>query len=89
MKRVAWVTGAGGFLGSYLVREAARHAPEVDVIGLRRPELDLSDEATVEKRFLADRPEAVAAARRAGLDAYLFRGAAGLRSVCLDLTVPV
>ncbi len=39
--------------------------------------------------FVADRPEAVAAARRAGLDAYLFRGAAGLRSVCLDLTVPV
>jgi FMN phosphatase YigB (HAD superfamily) len=39
--------------------------------------------------FVADHPAAVAAARRAGLDAHLFRGAAGLRSVCLELTVGV
>ena len=39
--------------------------------------------------FVAGRPDTVAAARRAGLDAHLFRGAAGLRSACLALTLTV
>jgi putative hydrolase of the HAD superfamily len=35
--------------------------------------------------FVDDRPENVSAARRAGLDAHLFRGAAGLRAACMAL----
>jgi len=41
------------------------------------------------KLFVAARPESVAAARRAGLDAHLYRGAAGLRSTCRAMSVPV
>jgi hypothetical protein len=39
--------------------------------------------------FVAERPEIVAAARRAGLDGHLYRGAAGLRSACLAMSVVV
>jgi putative hydrolase of the HAD superfamily len=35
--------------------------------------------------FVDDRPENVAAARGAGLDAHLFRGADGLREACMSL----
>jgi len=39
--------------------------------------------------FVSDRPETVAAARTAGLDGHLFRGAAGLRSACFALALSV
>ncbi len=39
--------------------------------------------------YVDSRPQNVAAARRAGLDAHLFRGAAGLRSMCLQFAVGV
>lgn len=39
--------------------------------------------------YVDARPEHVAAARRAGLDAHLFRGATGLRAACLALAVGV
>jgi FMN phosphatase YigB (HAD superfamily) len=39
--------------------------------------------------YVDDRPENVAAARRSGLDAHLFRGASGLRSACVAFTVGV
>jgi putative hydrolase of the HAD superfamily len=39
--------------------------------------------------FVDDRPENVAAARRAGLDGHLFRGASGLRAACMSLAIGV
>ena len=39
--------------------------------------------------FVDDRPENVSAARRAGLDGHLFRGASGLRAACRELSVGV
>lgn len=39
--------------------------------------------------FIDDRPENVSGARRAGLDAHLFRDAEGMRSACLSLGAPV
>lgn len=39
--------------------------------------------------FVDDRPANVSAARRAGLDAHLFRGATGLRQACLSLAALV
>lgn len=64
-----WITGAGGFIASYLLRDAPRFAPALEAVGLRRPELDLADFAAVEKRFLQERPGFVlhcAAVSRAG-----------------------
>ena len=55
----AWITGAGGLIGSYLVRLAERYAPPCKIIPLARADLDLTDFAAVERRFLADRPRLV------------------------------
>jgi dTDP-4-dehydrorhamnose reductase len=55
----AWITGAGGLLGSYLVRLAGKYAPAFQVIPLTHANLELTDFASVERRFLADRPSLV------------------------------
>ncbi len=54
-----WITGAGGLLGSYLLRTAPQFAPDSQTIGLRREKLDLTDFTAVRARFHADRPNAV------------------------------
>jgi dTDP-4-dehydrorhamnose reductase len=56
MKPVAWITGAGGLVGSYLVRTAARWAPDWDVRGLTRQEVDLTDERAVRRLWLEQQP---------------------------------
>jgi dTDP-4-dehydrorhamnose reductase len=55
----AWITGAGGFIASYLVREAARAATGMEIIGLRRPEFDLGDLHSIDRRFAGDRPDLI------------------------------
>jgi dTDP-4-dehydrorhamnose reductase len=55
----AWVTGAGGLLGSYLLKTAPQFAPDWQAIPLRREELDLTDLTAVQARFRAERPDAV------------------------------
>ena len=55
----AWVTGAGGLIGSYLVKTAARFAPRWTVIGLTRPQLDLTDFPAVRQKFREQRPQLV------------------------------
>lgn len=54
-----WITGAGGLLGSYLVKAAPQIAPDWQVLGLRREELDLTNFTAVRTRFQADQPDAV------------------------------
>jgi dTDP-4-dehydrorhamnose reductase len=54
-----WVTGAGGLIGQYIIRAAEEKAPLCEVIALARPDLELTDFARVERRFLADRPRLV------------------------------
>lgn len=56
--KLAWVTGAGGLIGSHLVR-AASHASPGKVIGLARAELDLADFESVQRRFRAESPDLV------------------------------
>lgn len=56
---LAWITGAGGLLGNYLVRIAPRFAPAWRVRGLTRVNLDLLDAAAVRRRFLEDAPRLV------------------------------
>jgi dTDP-4-dehydrorhamnose reductase len=55
----AWITGAGGLIGSYIVRLAGKYAPDFQIIPLTRSDLDLTDFAAIERRFLADRPRLV------------------------------
>ena len=57
--RRAWVTGAGGLIGHYLVGAQTPHAARFEIIPLTRPMLDLTDFAAVEKRFRAERPTLV------------------------------
>ncbi|NOS77981.1 MAG: SDR family oxidoreductase [Nitrospira sp.] len=59
MKPVAWITGAGGLVGSYLVRTASRWAPAWDVRGLTRQDVDLTDEAAVRRLWQEHQPAAV------------------------------
>ena len=50
---LAWITGAGGLIGSYLQRTAPAHWT---VRALTRPDLELTDRAAVETRFREERP---------------------------------
>jgi dTDP-4-dehydrorhamnose reductase len=55
----AWITGAAGLIGSYLVRLAGTYAPAFHIIPLTRADLDLTDFAAVGRKFLADRPSLI------------------------------
>jgi dTDP-4-dehydrorhamnose reductase len=59
MSRIVWVTGAGGLIGSHLVRAAAELAPNWIVRALTRAELDLLDSVAVERVFRQDQPELI------------------------------
>lgn len=54
-----WVTGAGGLIGSYLVRTAATLSPGTQAVALTRAELDLTDFSSVAIHFRRDAPGAV------------------------------
>ena len=91
-----WVTGAGGLIGHHLVLAARKFAPWFQVVPLTHEELELTDFAAVEKRFLVDRPQWVihcaavsratdcqadpAAARRVNVDAAVHLAALAAES---------
>jgi dTDP-4-dehydrorhamnose reductase len=54
-----WITGAGGLIGNCLVQSATRFAPDWQVIGLTRAQLDLTDFNKVRTAFMADRPQLI------------------------------
>jgi dTDP-4-dehydrorhamnose reductase len=54
-----WLTGAGGLIGSYLLKTAAKHAPAWRVIALTRQSLDLTDTTAVTKTFASQKPLAI------------------------------
>lgn len=56
---LAWITGAAGLIGNYLVQLAPRCAPGWRVAGLTRAELDLTDFTALRRRFRAERPALV------------------------------
>jgi dTDP-4-dehydrorhamnose reductase len=56
---LAWITGAGGLIGSYLLRTAPQFAPEWHVTGLTRAQLDLTDFDTVRRVFGERQPRLV------------------------------
>jgi dTDP-4-dehydrorhamnose reductase len=51
----AWITGAGGLIGSWIVRQAL----ERSVLALTRQDLDLTDFAAVRQRFRQEKPKLV------------------------------
>jgi dTDP-4-dehydrorhamnose reductase len=56
---LAWITGAAGLIGSYLVRTAPQFAPSWRVFGLTREQLDLLDFDAVRRKFREQRPQLV------------------------------
>jgi dTDP-4-dehydrorhamnose reductase len=52
----AWITGAGGLIGHHIVQAARQEAPDWHVIGLTRPQLDLTDFPAVRRAFAEHRP---------------------------------
>ena len=56
MSRVAWITGAGGLIGSQVTRAAP---PEWQPRAIVRSELELIDSEAVRKAFQRDRPQLV------------------------------
>ncbi|SPP64565.1 SDR family oxidoreductase [Nitrospira lenta] len=59
MKPVVWITGAGGLVGSYLMRTASRWALDWDARGLTRQDVDLTDETAVRRLWQEHQPTAV------------------------------
>lgn len=53
---LAWITGAGGLIGSHLVRAASEFAPGWRARLLTRAELDLTDTGALRRLFLVERP---------------------------------
>ena len=54
--KIAWITGAGGLIGSHLVRAATALAPGWQVRSLTRDQLDLADGDAVRRAFQQDAP---------------------------------
>jgi dTDP-4-dehydrorhamnose reductase len=57
--KLAWITGANGLIGNYLVQTAPRFAPGWRVRALTRADFDLLDFAAVRREFQKDRPQFV------------------------------
>jgi dTDP-4-dehydrorhamnose reductase len=55
-ERVAWVTGAGGLIGSHLVRSSSQFATGWRVIPISRKELDLENYGSVTRAFEVQKP---------------------------------
>ncbi len=57
--RTAWITGAGGLVGNYLVQTAPQFAPDWNVTGLTRDRLDLTDFAAVRQILREQNPQLI------------------------------
>ena len=54
-----WITGAGGLIGSYLLRAAPCFATGATVVGLTRAHFDLTDSVAVRAEFRRQNPQLV------------------------------
>src|SRR5258705_41328 len=59
IRPLAWVTGAGGLIGNYLVRSTSAHAPRWRVRPLTRDQLDLTDFEVVRRLFDREQPQLI------------------------------
>ncbi|MGH7941697.1 MAG: SDR family oxidoreductase [Limisphaerales bacterium] len=58
MKR-AWITGANGLIGRYIVRAASKFGAQWQLRALTRAEFDLLDSGSIEREFEKDQPALV------------------------------
>lgn len=58
-KPLAWITGAGGLIGSHLLAQAAVRGCSWSVRGLTRPDLDLVDATRVAAAFREQQPQLI------------------------------
>src|SRR5277367_3678419 len=58
-KPLAWITGANGLIGNYLVQTAPRFVPQWRVRALTHEQFDLLDFETVKCEFKKDKPQLV------------------------------
>src|SRR4051812_13172864 len=59
IKPLAWITGANGLIGNYLVQTASGHAPQWRVRAVSRDQFDLLDFDAVRREFQKDRPQCI------------------------------
>ncbi len=59
LNNLAWITGANGLIGNYLVQTAPRFAPHWRVRALTRDQLYLLDANAVRREFQKDKPQLV------------------------------
>jgi len=57
--KLAWITGAHGLIGNYLVQAAPRFAPRWRLRALTRADFDLLDSDAVRREFAKDQPQLV------------------------------
>lgn len=57
--KTAWITGANGLIGNYLVRAAPQFGPQWRLRALTRAQFDLLDFASAGREFKKDRPELI------------------------------
>ncbi|HTL16484.1 MAG TPA: SDR family oxidoreductase [Patescibacteria group bacterium] len=57
--RPIWITGAGGLLGNYFVQTAPEFGVADRIVGLTRPQLELTDYAAVRQKFAQTQPALV------------------------------
>src|SRR5271170_4334365 len=57
--KLAWITGANGLIGNYLVQTVPRFAPRWRVRALTRGQFDLLDFETVRREFKKDQPQLI------------------------------
>jgi dTDP-4-dehydrorhamnose reductase len=57
--KLAWITGAGGLIGNYLVQTAPKFAPQWRLRALTRGQIDLLDFAAVRLEFQKNKPQLV------------------------------
>jgi dTDP-4-dehydrorhamnose reductase len=58
-KPLAWITGANGLIGNYLVQTALRFAPRWRVRALARDQFDLLNFDAVRREFQGDKPQLI------------------------------
>jgi dTDP-4-dehydrorhamnose reductase len=58
-ERLAWITGAGGLIGNYLIQTAPKFASGWQIVPISRERLDLADFEAVTRVFVARKPALV------------------------------
>ena len=58
-QKLAWITGANGLIGNYLVQNAPRFAPRWRVRTLTRTDFDLLNFAAISRAFASEQPQLV------------------------------